>query len=66
MVYFIAYFVVNILFTFKIIHNVYLAPHTPEFREELKEDIDFFIPLTLLFGAILIVVEYILRNLEGE
>jgi hypothetical protein len=66
MTYIISYFVVNIIFASKMVHNVYFVAHPPDEEKEMKEDMQFFFPLTLLFGTILLVMEYYYRTLDGE
>lgn len=66
MTYIIAYFIVNFIIAGKMIHNVYFVPHPPEEEQEMKEEIGLFIPATILFGTIFIVMEYYFRSMEGD
>jgi hypothetical protein len=66
MTYIISYFAVNFMLLGKIFSNLYFTPHTEKYKKEQKEDMDFFIPLTLLFGAVLLVIAYIEQNIDGE
>jgi hypothetical protein len=64
--YLISYFVINFILGFKIIKNVYFTPHTEEYLKEKKEEISFFIPLTLLFGTALFIIAYFDEMINGE
>jgi hypothetical protein len=64
--YLIAYFVINIILAFRVVRNAYFIPHPPEDEKELRDDVSYNIPLALLFGTILIVLEYIYRTIDGE
>ena len=66
MTYLIAYFIVNLIVAGLIVRNVYFVPHTPDYRRELREEFWFYLGLALLFGAILIVMEYVFRTMDGE
>ena len=66
MTYVISYFIVNIIFASLMIRNVYFVTHPPEEQKEMKQDMEFFLPFTLLFGTILLVMEYYYRTLDGE
>jgi len=48
------------------IRNVYFIPHEPDIEKEMKEEISFYLPVMILFGTILIVMEYVFRAMEGE
>jgi hypothetical protein len=66
MTYLIAYFVINFIIVGKIIHNVYFVSHDSEYKKELKGEVSFYIPLTILFGTIFITMEYYYRFIDGE
>ena len=66
MVYLISYFIVNVIFASMMIRNVYFISHPKNKQEEMKEDLNFFLPLTLLFGTILLIMEYYYRSVDGE
>ena len=64
--YLIAYFIVNFILAGMMIRNVYYIPHEPDVEKEMKEEISFYLPVMILFGTILIVMEYVFRTMEGE
>ena len=66
MTYLIAYFIINFILVGKMFHNVYYVPHEPDVEKEMKEDFSFYLPLIILFGTVLIAMEYMFRSMEGD
>jgi len=48
------------------VKNVYFVSHEPDLEKDMKQEFSFFLPLIMLFGALLITMEYVYRNIEGE
>jgi len=66
MTYIISYFIVNVIFTFKMVHNIYFVEHEPEEQQEMKDEFAFFLPATLLFGTIFLLIEYYFQSIEKD
>ena len=62
----ISYFIINFILVFKIVNNVYFVRRGVKAQNEMKEEASFYIPLTVLFGVILISLEYFYRITEGD
>ena len=50
----------------KMFHNVYYVPHEPSLEKEMKDDFNFYLPLIIMLGAALIIMEYVFRAMEGD
>jgi hypothetical protein len=64
--YVVSYFAVNFMLLLQMIKNLYFTPHTKEYLEERKAEINLFIPLTILFGAVLFLIAYFDEMTNGE